>query len=102
MRTWMIIDLVRRYAFAVCIIVYMAGIIILHLMGIFPRAGIYDLSCLVGTSQVTVEGRIMDSPVIRWNQTRFLFEGTARPLGAFGGRAVVTLTFPDASLAPGD
>src|ERR1019366_3297551 len=45
---------------------------------------------------------VMDSPVIRWKQTRFLFEGRGRPLRAFEGRAVVTLAFPDETLAPGD
>src|ERR1039458_9245117 len=95
-------DLLKRYAFAVCILAYMTGIVILHLLGLFPRAGIYDLSRLVGTSQVTLEGSVMDSPVIRWKQTRFLFEGRGRPLRAFEGRSVVTLAFPDETLAPGD
>ena len=44
----------------------------------------------------------MDSPVIRWNQTRFLVKGRAFPLEAFEGQAVVTLAFPDEDLAPGD
>src|ERR1035438_6832957 len=95
-------DLLKRYAFAACILAYMAGIVILHLLGLFPRAGIYDLSRLVGTSQVTVEGRVLDSPVIRWNQTRFLFSGKADPMQAFQGKAVVTLNFIDEKLAPGD
>lgn len=92
----------KRYALAWCVMTYMAGIVVLHLCGFFPRAGLYDLSRLAGTSQVTLEGRILDLPVIRWKQTRFLFEGTALPLSAFKGRTVVTLAFPDETLAPGD
>jgi len=102
MKTYLAIDLLKRYAFAWCIIAYMATIVILHLCGFFPRAGIYDLSRLAGTSQVALEGWVMDSPVIRWNQTRFLFKGRALPLKAFEGWAVVTLAFADDSLAPGD
>ena len=96
------LNVLSRYAFAVCILVFMAAIIVLHLFGLFPRAGLYDLSRLIGASQVTLEGRVLDSPVIRWNQTRFLLEGHALPLGAFNGRVLVTLTFPEESLAPGD
>ena len=69
-------SVLKRYALAWCVLAYMSGIVGLHLLGLFPRAGIYDLSRLVGTSQVTLEGQVMDSPVIRWNQTRFLMRGT--------------------------
>ena len=95
-------SVLQRYALAWCILAYMTGIVILHFFGLFPRAGIYDLSRLVGTSQVTIEGQVMGSPVIRWNQTRFLFKGCALPLKAFEGLAVVTLAFPNEDLAPGD
>ena len=80
----------------------MSGIVLLHFLGLFPRAGIYDLSRLVGTSQATLEGYVVDSPVIRWNQTRFIFKGCALPLRAFKGQSVVTLAFPRYDLAPGD
>ncbi len=80
----------------------MAGIVLLHQAGLFPRPGLYDLSRLIGSSQVVLEGRVLDAPIIRWNQTRFLLEGRATPLSAFQGRTLVTLTFPDERLAPGD
>ncbi len=92
----------KRYALAWCVVGYMTGIVILHLAGLFPRPGLYDLSRLVGTSQVTLEGEVLDSPIIRWNQTRFLIQGRASPLGAFEGKALVTLAFPEEELAPGD
>jgi ComEC/Rec2-related protein len=91
-----------RYALAVCVLSYMAGIVIFHLLGLFPRSGIYDVSRLIGSSQVTVEGRVLDTPIIRWNQTRFLIQGRAFPLRAFEGKTLVTLAFPDEDLAPGD
>ncbi len=80
----------------------MAGIIVLHVLGLFPRPGFYDVSRLVGGSQVALEGRVLDSPVIRWEQTRFLMQATASPLGAFHGRVLVTVAFPEEDLAPGD
>jgi len=91
-----------RNALAVCVVAYMAAILLLHALGLFPRAGLYDVARLVGSSQVTFEGRVMDSPIIRWNQTRFLMQGNAQPLQAFCGRTVVTLAFPAEDLAPGD
>ncbi len=94
--------LFKRYALACCVLGYMATILIFHFLGLFPRPGLYDLSHLVGTSQMTLEGKILDSPVIRWNQTRFLMVGRAFPFEAFQGKALVTLTFPDQELAPGD
>ena len=92
----------RRYALAVCVILYMTTILILHLLGLFPRPGIYDLARLEGSSQVIIEGKVLDSPVIRWSQTRFLMAGCASPLGAFRGKTLVTLAFPDEDLGPGD
>ncbi len=44
----------------------------------------------------------MEAPVIRWNQTRFLFSGHASPFTAFHGKSVVTLNFINEDLAPGD
>jgi ComEC/Rec2-related protein len=96
------VDILKRYALAWCVIIYMMVIVLLHLFGLFPRAGIYDLSRLVGSSLVTLEGRVMEAPVIRWNQTRFLFNGHSCPLTAFQGKSVVTLNFIDEDLAPGD
>jgi len=95
-------SLFGRYALAWCVMGYMAMIVLLHGLGLFPRAGIYDLSRLIGNSVVTLEGRVVDSPVIRWNQTRFLFSGQADPMAAFHGKVVVTLNFVDEDLAPGD
>lgn len=92
----------KRYALACCVLAYMGGIVVLHLAGLFPRPALYDLSRLIGSSQVVLEGRVLDSPILRWNQTRFLFEAKALPLEAFHGRTLVTLTFPDEELAPGD
>src|SRR5438046_101021 len=94
--------MIRRYALLWVIGIYMAAIVVLHLLGLFPRPGIYDLSRLIGASQTTIEGRVLDAPVIRWDQTRFLIQGCARPLEAFCGQALVTLTFPLEDLAPGD
>jgi len=91
-----------RYAFAACILTYMGGIIALHLLGLFPRAGFYDPSRLIGSSVVILVGRVEDAPVIRWNQTRFLFSGHAEPMTVFRGKVVVTLNFVDENLAPGD
>jgi competence protein ComEC len=92
----------KRYALACCVLAYMAGIVVLHLAGLFPRPGLYDLSRLLGSSQIVIEGRVLDAPIIRWNQTRFLLEGKATTLSAFHGKTLVTLTFPDEDLAPGD
>src|SRR5438093_1381673 len=95
-------NVMRRYALPWCVVGYMVGIGVLHLAGLFPRPGIYDLSRLIGTSQVSLEGRVLDSPIIRWNQTRFLLIGCALPFGAFEGITLVTLSFEDPRLAPGD
>src|SRR5882672_8391306 len=80
----------------------MGGILVFHALGLFPRPGLYDVSRLIGSSQTTLEGRVLDSPIIRWNQTRFLLQGKASPQDAFQGRTLVTLAFPDEELAPGD
>ena len=69
---------------------------------LFPRSGIYDVSRLIGASQVTIEGKVLDAPVIRWNQTRFLLQGRVVSPSAFEGRVLVTLAFPDEDLSPGD
>jgi hypothetical protein len=98
----MVFHFLRRYTFAACMVAYMAAIAGLHLLGLFPRAGIYDVARLIGVSQVALEGRVLDYPVIRWNQTRFVLEGRASPLTAFEGRTAVTLNFADDGLAPGD
>lgn len=98
----MIRFLLQRHALAVCVLVYMGILIALHVLGLFPRPDLYDLSRLIGAPQVILEGEVVDFPVIRWNQTRFLMEGRARPLEAFRGRAVVTLAFPWPELTPGD
>src|SRR5947209_7745936 len=91
-----------RYALAVCVLAYMAGIFLLHAIGLFPRPGLYDLSRLIGSSQVILAGRVLNSPLIRWNQTRFLIQAEAFPQDALKGRALVTLAFADETLAPGD
>ena len=95
-------DGLKRYALVCCVLVYMAGIVVLHLLGLFPRPGLYDLSRLIGSSQTTMEGHVLDSPTLRWNQTRFLAEAKASPQDAFGGKVLVTLAFPMENLAPGD
>jgi competence protein ComEC len=92
----------KRYAFACGVLLYMASIIGLHLIGRFPRPGLYDLSRLAGGSVATIKGRVIDSPVIRWGQTRFVLTGKAQPMGGFQGKMCVTLAFPDETLAPGD
>jgi len=94
--------ILKRYALACCVLGYMATIFILHALGLFPRPGVYDLSRLIGSSQTMIEGTVLDAPIIRWNQTRFVLEGHVIPFGAFKGRVLVTLTFPDEELAPGD
>ncbi len=91
-----------RYALVCSLLLYMGGIFLLCALGLFPRAGLYDLSRLRGASVVLIEGKVLDSPLLRWGQTRFLMEAHARPLEAFGGRVVVTLPWLDATLAPGD
>jgi len=93
--------LLKRYAFAACVIAYMAAILLLHALGLFPRAGIYDLSRLVGSAVVTLEGRVVDAPTLRWNQTRFLFEGRPAPWG-FCREVRHHAEFPEPDLAPGD
>lgn len=95
-------SILYRYALVWVLLLFMLGIVILHFLGLFPRAGLYDLSRLLGASVVTVEGAVKDTPVLRWGQTRFLLEGCARPLGAFCGKVVVTLPLIERGLAPGD
>ena len=94
--------ILKRYALACFVLGYMAAILILHFLGLFPRPGIYDVSRLIGASQVAIEGKVLDAPVIRWDQTRFLLQGHAVTQSAFKGRVLVTLAFPDEELAPGD
>src|SRR5438876_327430 len=92
----------KRYALACCVLAYMGGIVVLHLTGLFPRPDLYDLTRLVGSSLTTLEGRVLEGPVIRWHQTRFLIQGKASPLNSFHGKALVTLAYPHDDLAPGD
>src|ERR1041385_1105455 len=93
---------IRRYAFGVVLLSYAVLLWALHAARQFPRAGLYDLSRLVGSSHILLEGTILDFPIIRWDQTRFLMEAKAHPLSAFRGRVLITLSFADTSLAPGD
>lgn len=95
-------SLFRRYALVACVAAYAAVLVFLHGAGRFPRPGLYDFSRLIGAPSLTLEGRVADFPVTRWNQTRFLFEAEAVPLNAFRGRAAVTLAFPRPDLGPGD
>jgi ComEC/Rec2-related protein len=92
----------RRYAFVAAVFAYMLLLSALHARGLFPRPGAYDLSQLVGSSLLTVEGIVSSGPAFRWNQTRFVLEGAARPLSAFHGRIVVTLPGTWEDLSPGD
>src|SRR5688500_4182056 len=91
-----------RYALVVCLLAYIAGILMLHALGVFPKAGLHDLSRLQGTPVLTIEGEVLDAPVIRWGQTRFLMRCRARPLSGFTGKVMVTLPFRAYALAPGD
>jgi competence protein ComEC len=95
-------SMVSRYAFAACVLAYMAAILALHAAGLFPRPGLYDVSHLIGLPQVTFDGEVVDFPVLRWNQTRFVFDGAACPMNGFHGKCVVTLTFLEPELASGD
>src|SRR5690242_15899899 len=92
----------KRYALVCIIAAYMAAIFLLSFTGRFPRPGLYDVSRLIGVSQVVMEGRIADAPVIRWDQTQFVLQGRTSPQAAFEGKVAVTLAFPDEELAPGD
>lgn len=91
-----------RYGYLTILSLYMGALLTLHALGRFPRPGLYDLSHLVGSTVMTVEGEVEEAPVIRWGQTRFRIHATAWPMQAFRGHLVVTLPYPDPSLGPGD
>jgi competence protein ComEC len=97
-----VLALIRRYALIASLAVYVAILISLHWAGCFPAPGAQDVSRLIGVPSVELEGRIIDFPTIRWNQTRFLFEGKAFPGNRYHGRVAVTLSFPRPDLGPGD
>lgn len=92
----------RRYAFPAIVTTYALGILFLHALHLFPRPGLYDLSQLIGATQVVLEGRVVNFPLTRWGRTEFLLEARAQPLSAFHGRAAVKLSFPSWDLSPGD
>src|SRR3982751_1848277 len=93
---------IRRYALGCSFGGYVLFLTALYASGLYPRPGAHNLSRLIGMPVVTLEGDVINFPSIRWNQTRFLFEGKTVPDKAFSGRAVVTLNFTEADLAPGD
>lgn len=96
-----LIDRWQRYALLMLLALLAIGLATLHAFGLYPRAGLYDLSKLRRSSIVTLEGRVLDLPSTRWRQTRFLFEGEAQPLSAFEGKVIVSTRF-EADIAPGD
>jgi len=98
----MVFSFLRRYAFVVLVCVYAAILVVLHGRHLFPRPGAHDLSRLIGRPVVAFEGRVINFPLTRWGQTRFLFEGQAIPQTALHGRAVVTLPVPLVNLSPAD
>jgi competence protein ComEC len=73
---------------------------VLHALGRFPVPGAFDVAQLAGAPRVSFEGRVMDFPQIRWQQTRFLMEGFVPFQEAFRGRVLVQLDFPLDDLAP--
>jgi len=94
--------LFQKYGLAICVAGGMGVLVGLHALGLFPGAGLHDLSRLVGAPVTVLEGTVLDFPSTRWYQTRFILDGHAVPLTGFTGRVVVTLKFPDYSLMPGD
>jgi competence protein ComEC len=92
----------RRYALAVCAAIYVGTLIVLHALGLFPRAGPHDLSRLIGQPVVTLRGSVVGSPLTRWGQTRFLLEGRAIPLSVYRGRVAVNLNVAAPDLMPGE
>jgi competence protein ComEC len=95
-------SLFHRYGLLILCLTYSATLVVLHTRHRLPAAGIYDLSRLIPTAVLTVEGKIADFPQARWGQTRFLFDGRAVPQSAFRGKILVQLHFVDDDLAPGD
>src|SRR5437016_1309286 len=98
----MLPSLFKRYGLVICAAMYTAALLALHALGRFPAPGAHDLSRLIGTPSVTLEGRVRSFPQTRWNQTRFLFEGRSQTPTGYRGRALATLSFPVEDLAPGE
>lgn len=96
------VHFLKRYGLAVCVGAYTGGLILLHLLGRFPAPGGNDISRLAGSPLVAFQGRVVNFPMTRWGQTRFLMEGHDVPQGTYHGRVVVDLKFPLEDLAPGD
>jgi competence protein ComEC len=96
----MLLSFIRRYALVVFAGGYTALLIALHVLGRFPVPGVWDISRFAGSPVVTLEGRVITFPQIRWGQTRFLIEGSVLAQEAFHGRVLVQLDFPVEDLAP--
>jgi hypothetical protein len=65
---------IRRYGLVFALGLYAAILTLLHGLRLFPRPGLYDVSRLIGGPYTELEGKVVDIPVVRWGQTRFLFE----------------------------
>lgn len=92
----------KRYGYVVFLAAYAGVLVFLHATGRFPRPGPHDVAHLIGTPSVRLVGQIIDTPNIRWNQTRFLLKVDVTSPAGFRGRTVVTLAFPRPDLGPGD
>jgi competence protein ComEC len=92
----------RRYGLVLVVAVYSTVLIGLHVTGRFPSPGVYDVSRLIGTPALTLEGRVLTFPQTRWDQTRFFLEGRAQPLQAYHGRLAVECRFPMDDLVAGE
>jgi competence protein ComEC len=91
----------RRYALMSTVLAWAGLLIVLHAFGLYPRPGLYDVSRLSGAPLLTLSGVVVDFPMVRWGQTRFLMDARAEPLTAFRGRLLVTLPFIS-EVGPGD
>jgi competence protein ComEC len=96
------LSILRRNPVPVGVCLYALTLFILHLHGLFPRAGLHDLSRLIGGSVVTIEGRVISFPSSRWGRQQFIVDAHAVPLNAFNGRVLVNLPAYAPVLAPGD
>lgn len=88
-------NLLRRYGLPISLSLYLSVLVGLNALGRYPRPGPKDPVWLADQPVVSLEGRVINFPSTRWNQTRFVLESPA-------GLAVVTLGFVDRELAPGD
>jgi len=100
---WTIVDFTGRYAFVVAVAAAIVTLSALHAFHLYPRAGKNDPCHAIGEPVLVMQGEVISSPSMRWNQTRFVLAGDARSAArSFHGRVLVTVPGFWNEVGPGD